>query len=408
MDFQRNLREYAKLAVRVGVNIQPEQGLFVQAPVQAAEFTHLIVDEAYQAGARVVDVEWSDGYVRKARLSNSPLDELKIFPQWRVNGILERAKSGYAFLTVVYPQPGLMDDIPVERHSASQQAILEGLSEFIAMQMSHKVRWCGISVATPEWANRVFPGLHYEERLLHLWGIVFNITRVNQENPLKAWEHHISSLRYRTDNLNGYRFSRLHYKSPVTDLTIELPRDHVWQGGVGRADNIIQSIPNIPTEEVFTAPMRTGVNGYVTSTKPVVFNDHIIEGIRIVFQNGRIVDFTAEKGYEVLKSIIETDEGSHYLGELALVPYSSPISRTGLTFYDILYDENASCHLAIGAAYPACIKNGTEMSKVDQLAKGLNNSLIHVDFMIGSKELNIDGETEDSKVIPLFRNGEWV
>jgi aminopeptidase len=406
--FQRQFDAYAETTVRVGVNLQPNQALFIDASTDTAPFVRLLVEKAYQAGASDVHVEWRDPHVNKSRLLFASLPALSSFPAWKAGSRNEMAKAGAAFINVLTPQPVFYKEVPEERTAIAQRATQHGLSEYRQYAMSNKVSWCLVALASPEWADQVFPHLPVETRLSKLWETVFHVTRMDLDNPREAWEKHSARLQEKRHQLTNQQYRRLRFTAPGTDLTIDLPHKHIWHGGGATTQEGVFFLPNIPTEEVFTAPHRTGVNGVVQSTKPLYHGGQVIDNFSLEFKDGRIIHYQAEVGYETLKSILETDDGSHYLGEVALVPHSSPISKEGVTFYNTLYDENASCHIAIGASYPFTLEEGTTMSKDELLAHGMNVSLEHVDFMIGSAQLNIDALTCTGEWEPLFRGGEWV
>jgi len=275
--------------------------------------------------------------------------------------------------------------------------------------MSNKNTWCVVSIPTAAWSKKVFPHLSVEDSIEKLWNVIFKTVRVDTENPIVSWEEHKANLKRRMDILNSLALKSLHYQNSLgTDLNIELPENHIWLGGSEFTPEGIEFIANMPTEEVFTLPKKTGVNGKVVSSMPLNYNGNLIENFSMTFKAGKIVDFGAEKGYETLKAIIETDEGSHFLGEVALVPYDSPISNSKILFYNTLFDENASCHLALGKAYPVCMKNSEKITHDEFSVLGINESLVHVDFMIGTSDLKILGMTSDGKEIPIFRNGNFA
>lgn len=406
--FDEKLESYAELAIRLGVNIQKDQLLVIDASVNSSQFVGLLAEKAYDAGAKSVHVEWSDATVERIKLLRSSIETLSGFPEWKAQGYTEMAKEGAAFINVQYPMPEVMNDVPADRISAVQRAAGKAMQEYRSYRMTNKVAWLGIAMPTQSWANIVYPDLPEEERLPALWETVFRVTRADQIDPVEAWENHINMIKHRLQQLNEAQYKCLRYTAKGTDLTIELPNQHIWVGGGVTNDEGVFFVPNIPTEECFTAPLRTGINGTVRSTKPLFSQGKMIKDFSLTFKDGRIVDFSAEEGYETLKAIIETDEGSHYLGEVALVPNSSPISGEGVIFYNTLYDENASCHIAIGAAYPINIEGGSSMTKEQLLEHGINHSMTHVDFMIGSSELDIDGLLPSGEWVPIFRKGEWA
>lgn len=275
--------------------------------------------------------------------------------------------------------------------------------------MSNKNAWSVISIPTEGWATKVFPELSPKDAMKKLWDYIFNIVRVDKENPVEAWKEHTNNLKNKMNALNSYHFKSMHYKNSLgTDLTVELPKKHLWLGGSEHTENGIEFLANMPTEEIFSLPLKTGVNGTLVSSKPLNYGGNLINNFSFTFKDGKIVDFKAEQVYESLKHLIDTDEGSHYLGEIALVPFHSPISNSNIIFFNTLYDENASCHFAIGKAYSVCIENGANMDE-DQLKENeVNDSLTHVDFMVGTNDLSIIGTTYDGKEIEVFKNGDWA
>lgn len=407
-DFNRELEKYAQLAIKVAVNIQPGQTLVISSPIVAADFVRKLTKEAYLAGAKNVHIEWSDEEITLTKFLNAPEESFREFPMWKAKGFEEMAEDGAAFLSISASNPDLLKSVDPQRISIANKTSALAMQGYRRYTQSGRVSWAVLSVPTKEWAAKVFPGLDEESQVTKLWENIFKVTRVDQDDPIKAWEDHIKNLNRRLDYLNSKRFKKLFYNSPGTDLIVELPPTHLWVGGGLTNAKGSYFIPNIPTEEVFTLPTKTGVNGTVTSTKPLNYSGNLIEDFSLTFKDGKIVEFTAQKGYETLKKLIETDSGSNYLGEVALVPHHSPVSDSGVIFYNTLFDENASSHFAIGTAYPICIKGGTEMTKEELENNGVNVSLTHVDFMIGSEHMSIQGETDDGSIESIFINGNWV
>ncbi|WP_456277376.1 aminopeptidase [Bacillus sp. AK128] len=403
-----NLKKYAELTVKVGLNIQQDQRLLIAAPIVSAPFVRDVTKAAYLAGAKDVHIEWADEQITKIKLEEAPEKSLTDFPEWKAKGYEEMAKDGCAYLSIVASNPDLLSGIDPDRIATVNKTFAQHMKEFRKMTQSSQISWCVVSVPTQEWAAKVFANLPKEDQVDALWDAIFTCTRSNLEDPVQAWKEHGESLLSKVDFLNNKKYKKLHLKAPGTNLTIELPNKHIWVGGGAKTADGVNFIPNMPTEEVFTTPMRDGVNGVVSSTKPLIYGGNMIDEFTLTFENGRIVSFTAKTGEETLKRLIETDEGSHYLGELALVPHSSPISQSNILFYNTLFDENASNHLAIGSAYPICIENGTKMSSEELAKEGSNSSLTHVDFMIGSANMDIDAENEDGTIEALFRNGDWA
>ncbi|MEG6615438.1 aminopeptidase [Peptococcaceae bacterium 1198_IL3148] len=403
------LERYAKLIVEIGVNIQQDQTLVITSPIECADFTRLVADFAYQAGARDVVIQWQDELFSHLRYLKAPEAVFTEFPKWRQEFYLSYVRAGAAFLRIAANDPELMKDVNPLRMAKAQKASSAALVEYNDRLMSNKNTWCVVSVPTKAWAQKVFPHLSAEQAMEKLWQAIFKTVRVDTADPVVAWEQHKSQLKKRLDFLNGRRFKILHFQNSLgTDLTIELPEDHIWFGGSDYTLDKVEFVANIPTEEVYTLPLKTGVNGTVVSSMPLNYNGNIVENFSLTFKDGEIVGCSAERGYEVLKNLIATDTGSHYLGEVALVPFDSPISQLNILFYNTLFDENASCHLAIGQAYPTCIENGENMSKEELEVQGVNDSLVHVDFMIGTKDLKITGIAASGQEMPVFKDGNFA
>jgi aminopeptidase len=407
-DFQTNLEKYADLAVKVGVNVQPGQTLIVNATLDAAAFVRLVARKAYEAGAKNVIVNWNDDAVNRTKYELAPDEAFTEYPEWRAKELTELAENGAAVMSVVSSSPSLLKGVKPERIANFQKAAGKALSTYRQYMMSDKISWTVVSAPSEGWAKMVFPDESPEAAVDKLWDAIFKAVRVDTENPVEAWKQHNANLHEKVDYLNGKRYKRLHYKAPETDLTIELPEKHLWVGAGSVNEQGNDFMANMPTEEVFTVPLKTGVNGYVSSTKPLSYGGNIIDNFKITFENGRITEVQAEEGEEILKQLVATDEGSHFLGEVALVPHQSPISQSNVLFFNTLFDENASNHLAIGSAYAFCLEGGKKMSKEELAEHGLNESLTHVDFMIGSSQMDIDGIKEDGSSEPVFRNGDWA
>ncbi|MEH7335394.1 aminopeptidase [Neobacillus drentensis] len=407
-DFQSNLEKYAELAVKVGVNIQKGQTLVIGATLDAAEFVRLVVRKAYETGAHNVVVNWNDDTVTRTKYDLAPDDAFLEYPQWRAKEQEEFAEKGAAFMSIISTSPDLLKGVNPERIANFNKAAGKALANYRKAAQSDKVSWTVIATASPAWAAKVFPDVPSEQQVDKLWEAIFKATRVDVENPVDAWKKHDETLHEKVHYLNEKRYSKLHYKAPGTDLTIELPEKHIWVGAGSVNEKGFEFMANMPTEEVFTVPLKTGVNGTVASTKPLSYGGNIIDRFSITFENGKIVGVKAEEGEEILKRLVDTDEGSHYLGEVALVPFNSPISQSNVLFFNTLFDENASNHLAIGSAYAFCIEGGKQMSSEQLAENGLNESITHVDFMIGSDQMDIDGITADGKTEPVFRGGNWA
>lgn len=407
-NFENLLSKYAELSVRVGVNLQKGQTLVINSPIECAEFTRIVAKEAYKAGAKEVHVEWSDEEITLIKFMNAPEESFKEFPKWKAEGYEDLAKNGAAFLSISASNPELLKDVDPKRIAESNKTRSIALKKYREYIMNSTVAWSIVSIPTKAWSKKVFPNLSEESAIEKLWESIFKIVRVDKDSPIDAWNDHLDNLQKKVEFLNEKKFKKLHYISKDTDLTIELPEKHIWAGGGEYNSKQTYFVANMPTEEVFTLPLKTGVNGKVKSTKPLNYSGNLIDNFTLVFKNGKIVDFSAEKGYETLKKLIETDEGSHYLGEVALVPYDSPISNSNIIFYNTLFDENASCHFALGEAYPICLEGGSNMNEEELEKSGANISLTHVDFMVGSSDLDITGETRDGEVVHIFKNGNWA
>jgi len=403
------LEKYARLIVKTGVNIQKGQTLVIASPIECAFFTRMIAQYAYEEGARDVVVTWKDELLSKIRFLQAPEEVFEEFPEWQKDFYLSYVKQGAAFVSIAASDPELLKDVNPGRLVKVQKASNTALKEYRERLMSNKNTWCVVSIPTKSWAKKVFSELSEDEAVAKLWDAILKTVRVDTQDPVAAWEEHKQNLKKSSDFLNSNQFQYLQYKnSSGTDLKIELPKNHIWLGGSEYTPEGLEFVANMPTEEVFTLPKKTGIQGTVVSSKPLNYNGNVIDHFSLTFKDGKIVDFTAEQGYEILKGLIETDEGSYYLGEVALVPYNSPISNSNILYFNTLFDENASCHLAIGKAYPVCVKDGENLAKEELEALGVNDSLVHVDFMIGTKDLEIIGTTADGKEIPVFKNGDFA
>jgi aminopeptidase len=406
--FEENLALYAKLAIKEGIGLAPGQELIIAAELVAAPLVRLIAREAYRAGAKNVEVLWSDPEVTLARYREGNDDAVAATPAWLIDGVVRAHKEGAARLGVLSSAPGMLSEVPPEKvaiQSRAQSAARKGISELIA---GFAVNWCLIGAASPEWAAEVFPELSREEAVSKLWDAILLTSRVLEDDPIAAWVTHSERLEAKVKQLNEMRLDSLHFRGPATDLRVGLVENHLWAGGRGVSKNGITCSPNIPTEEVFCMPHRERVEGTVSSTMPLSLRGQIVDGIRVEFKDGAVVSMQAEKGQETLQRLLDTDEGAKRLGEVALVPNSSKTSQAGILFLNTLYDENAASHIALGASYAENLEGYEELSEDERLAAGANDSLIHVDWMIGSGQVDVDGIQQDGAVVPLMRAGEWV
>jgi aminopeptidase len=402
------LDRLAEVAVKVGLRLAPGQDLFLTAPVAALPLVRRIAEHAYKVGAGLVTPILADEELALARYRFGADASFDRAPSWLYDAVAKAFSANTARLAIVGDNPMLLsgeDPAKVARankaNSIAYQPALEKIAGF-------DINWNIIAFPGTSWAKLVFPGDEEDVAVAKLADAIFSASRVDTDDPIAAWETHNASLRNRTERLNGHRFQALHYSGPGTDLTIGLADGHEWQGGASTAKNGITCNANIPTEEVFTTPHARRVEGRVASTKPLSYQGTLIDGIAVRFEEGRIVEAKAAKGEEVLNKVLDTDEGSRRLGEVALVPHSSPISRSGLLFYNTLFDENAACHIALGQCYAKCFVDGTSLTLEQIAAQGGNKSLIHIDWMIGSAEIDIDGIKPDGSRVPVFRRGEWA
>ena len=409
MDMTKMLEKYAKLAVKKGVNLQKDQVLLVNSPIECVDFARAIAKVGYEEGAKEVVVHYGDQTIQRLKLEHATIDTLKNVPNWVSESYNSYAREGCCVISISASDPDAYKGIPMEKISEFQKSRQLALKEYYNYSMSNKIRWTVVSVPTEAWASKVFKNSNSKEAVDKLWDVIFDVVRLNNDDPIKAWDEHNANINKNLDFLNNHKFKKLHYKnSQGTDLTIELPEEHIWLGGAEKCNSGIEFNANMPTEEVFTLPKRNGVNGTVTSSKPLSYGGNLINNFSLTFKDGKVIDFKAEEGYDALKELLESDEGAKYLGEVALVPYDSPISNSNIIFYNTLFDENAACHLAFGRAYPTCIVNGDSLTSEELLDKGANDSIIHVDFMIGTKDLDITGYTSEDKEIKIFTNGNWA
>lgn len=405
---QQTKEKYATLALRTGVNLQKGQALMIRSTIESADFTRIVVRMAYELGAKDVHVNWTDDELTLLKYKNAPDEVLANFPDWQVQLHEDFVKDGGAVLSILTPNPDLLKDIDPSRIAMANKASAEKMTTFQEYVMNDKVTWSIISIPSGDWAQKVFPDQSREEAIASLWEAIIKTVRVDQEDPIAAWDDHNETLRIAREVLNKRNYKKLVFTAPGTNLEIGLPKGHIWHGGSAESEDGIIFNPNMPTEEVFCMPHKYEVEGTVSSTMPLNYSGSIIDKFSLTFKEGKVVDFKAEQGEETLKHLLDTDEGSRRLGEVALVPHESPISQSGIIFYNTLFDENASCHIALGKAYPTNLEGGSSMNKEELDKHGANDSLTHVDFMIGSAELDIDGVKEDGSTEPVFRKGSWA
>lgn len=410
-NYKEKLQQYAELLVKVGMNVQPKQPVFIRSSVETLELTHLIVEEAYHCGASDVRVVYSDPTLKRLKFENESVEhfanhEIKSYD---VEARMDYVKRGAANLALISEDPDLMDGIDSQKLQAFQQQNARAFKGYMESVQKNQFPWVVAAFPSKAWAKRVYPELSVEEAYIKFIDEVFDIVRIDGNDPVENWRQHIANLSVYAQKLQQKNYHALHYVSEGTDLTVGLAKNHIWEDATSYVNGKEQAfIANIPTEEVFTAPDRNRVDGYVTNKLPLSYNGTIIDQFKLMFKDGEIIDFSAEKGEAVLKDLINTDEGSRRLGEVALVPDDSPISNRNTIFYNTLFDENAACHLAIGSAYAFNIQGGTEMTVEEKIASGLNDSNVHVDFMIGSSDLTIYGIFEDGSKELVLENGNWA
>lgn len=407
-ELEQNLLKYAKLITEVGINVQPGQKVIVYASVTQKKLVNLITSNAYQLGAEEVLIEWQDIESTRQLLLNASVNTLKQVPQYISDKWKTIADERVSRISIVSDDPNALVDIPTEKISAYQNAQTLAQRPIMKVTTNNDISWLVVAAADVKWAELVYPNLKGMEAVNCLWREIFKTTLVDRPDPVIAWKEKVKDLSSHAKWLNDQNFDHLKYSAPGTDLTVGLPEGHIWEAADSTDAQGNVFVANIPTEEVFTAPDNRRIDGTLSSTKPLSYSGKIIEGIHLTFHNGRVVDGVADQGNETLQHILDTDEGTRSLGEVSLVPDDSPISNSNITFFSTLFDENASDHVALGEAYPFTIKGGTDWD-ADELKKhGMNVSRNHVDFMIGSKQMNIDGIKKDGSVVPIFRDGNWV
>ena len=407
-DFEQKLDRLAQVAIRSGLGLAQGQELVMTASVEALPLVRLITKHAYQAGASLVTTLFADEESSLLRYRYGADGSFDSAAAWLYEGMAAAYKSGAARLAITGGNPSLLSKEDPDKVGRANRAMSKAYRPALELITRHDINWTIVSAATPAWAAAVFPDLPVDQALGRLWDAIFAASRADQADPVAAWKTHDDKLHTWADRMNAKRFAALHFKGPGTDLKVGLADDHLWLGGGTQAHNGRYCIPNMPTEEVFTTPHKDRVDGTVTSTKPLSHQGTLIEKIQVRFESGKIVEAHAARGEQVLQRMIETDEGARRLGEVSLVPASSPIAASGLLFLNTLFDENAACHIALGQAYSTCLKDGDKLTPEQLAAKGANDSLIHVDWMIGSDKIDVDGIRADGKSEPVMRQGEWA
>ncbi len=403
-----NLDLLAQVAVNIGLGLKPGQELLMTASLDSVALARRITEQAYRAGASLVTTLFNDeesALLRYRLAADASFDRAA---NWLYDGMAAAFKSGAARLAIAGANPSLLSDQDPGKVGRANRAVSQAYRPALELITRHEINWTIVAGATPAWAAAVFPDDGPEAALAKLWDAIFATTRIHTNDPVSAWRAHDALLQKRAAFMNAKRYSALQYRGPGTDFRLGLADDHEWLGGGTTAGNGVYCIPNMPTEEIFSAPHKDRADGTVAATKPLSHQGTMIEGIQVRFEKGRIVEARATRGQEVLEKLIDTDEGARRLGEVALVPHSSPIAQSGLVFFNTLFDENAASHIALGQSYSSCLRDGDKLSAPELAAKGANDSLIHVDWMIGSAELDIDGITASGAVEPVMRKGEWA
>ncbi|CAD2080906.1 Aminopeptidase 2 [Jeotgalicoccus aerolatus] len=408
MNIEEKLYKYAELLVDVGINITNGKRLYIRATTDALPLVRLVTKIAYERGSKEVKVSLGDDTLSRLNAEYRSEEELSVVHDFQVAERMYYSDEKAGFLSIISSSPELLKDVAPSKLQAMQVASGQAFKEFSARTQSDFHSWCVAGYPSVEWARLVYPELPDDEAVDALLELVLYTVRADLENPVEAWFEHDKTLHEKVDYLNDKQFTALRYEAPGTDLTIGLPVNHLWAGASSTDSNGDSFMANMPTEEVFTAPDKNRVDGYVSNTLPLSHGGNIIDDFKLTFKDGEVVEYEAGRGYDILKNIIDTDQGSKRLGEVALVPADSPISNEGILFYNTLFDENASCHIALGSAYAFSIEGGKEMSREALDEAGLNDSITHVDFMIGSEKLNIFGIDQDGNESPVFTDGNWA
>lgn len=409
LTFEQKLQRYAELTVKVGLNLQPGQRLVIVAySLDVAPLVREVAASAYQNGCRLVTVVWLDEQLDKVRYQYAPRDSFEEFFSWITNGVAQNIEEGDAYLQISGSDPELLKNQDPKLVAIAGRTFGKAYKSIMDHQQINLTQWSVVGSPTLGWATRVFPDKSLQEAESQLWEAVFKVCRLDKPDPVAFWQGQVNELGKRKEYLTAKGYTGLHYKGPGTDLTIGLPERHIWHGGESQTQTGIPFVPNIPTEEVYTLPHKDKTQGTVTATKPLSYRGNLIENFSLTFSEGMVVNFSAQKGEDILRSTLETDENAKRLGEVALISHRTPISQSGLVFLKTLYDENASNHLALGSAYRYTLKNGDQMKDEEFAQAGGNDSQIHVDFMFGSGEMDVDGLKSDGTSEPVMRQGEWA
>lgn len=408
-NFEEKLLKYADLVVTKGVNVQKGQPVIISCPIERADFGRALAKKSYEKGASEVVLNWADDELTLLKYKNSPMEVFEEYPQWSVDKSKYYYEKGSASISVYATNPELLKDVDPKKIAAANKSSSIANKDNMKYTMNDINSWCVVSVPTVGWATKVFPNIPEDEAMEKLWDAIFYTTRVDKEDPVEEWNKHVAEMDKNANFLNEKKFVKLHYKNKKgTDLEVELPEGHTWLSAGSTNSEGTVFIANMPTEEVFTLPRKDGVNGKLFSTKPLNYGGNIIDEMEFTFKDGKVVEYDAKIGKKYLDDMFAVDENGKYLGEVALVPFDSPISNSNILFINTLFDENASCHFAFGKAYPTCLEGGTEMTDEELKSHGVNDALIHEDFMVGSEDLTIIGITKDGKEYTIFENGNWA
>ncbi|MBQ3429231.1 MAG: aminopeptidase [Mogibacterium sp.] len=407
-ELEKLKRDYAELVVRSCMNIQKGQRLVITCNIENADFARLCASVAYDAGCKEVVMWWVDEELKRMKYLRAADEVFDKVDSWYVDFRNTLSEEGAAFLHIDADDPELLNGVDPDRITRAQKSAAKPLEAYRKRMMRSECPWTVCSVPSKAWAKAVFPELSEDDAVERLWEEILKACRVDGGDAIKNWKDHVDEIKRHVDIMNGYRFKTLKYKNSIgTDVTLDLAEGHIWTGGEEKGPNGTMFAANIPTEEVFTVPDRRTMNGTLVATKPLSLNGSIVDGFSFKVKDGKIIEVHAEKGEDILKEAISVDEGASYFGEVALVPYDSPINKSGVLFLNTLFDENAACHFAFGEAYP-CIEGVDTMTEEEFKAKGVNSSMTHIDFMVGSADLEITGITHEGKEIPVFRNGKFV
>jgi aminopeptidase len=405
---ENKIDKLANLAVKRGVGLQKGQNLLITAPIESLPLVRKIAEHAYKEGASIVTPLFTDSEITLSRFKYAPDESFDSATDWLFNGMGEAFDNNTARMAIAGDDPMLLSQMDPDKVSRANKAMAKAYKPARERITEFKINWNIVSWPGSAWASRVFPELPLDEAIVKLADAIFDASRASVDDPIQAWDDHNEKLRMKTNWLNEKNFAALQYNGPNTNLRVGLADEHEWMGGASKAQNGIICNPNIPSEEVFTTPHAYKVDGTVTSTKPLSYQGTLIDNIKVTFKDGKIIEAHASKGEEVLQKVLKSDEGASRIGEVALVPHSSPISQSGIIFYNTLFDENAASHIALGQCYSKCFKGELDLSKEEISKRGGNSSMIHIDWMIGSNEIDVDGIDQSGNSVPIFRQGEWV